>query len=323
MKPYKTIFGAIWNYLRLFKTTWISLFMAISSKLSMSFPVNFGSCRLPFMCPMWVRWRVWMRNLAKIDKRTLARRFCLKTCRFFAASNFRLMILCWFVGEVLCQPFGSKSSRPGSWNWPKVFFPCVHFRLSLGDHNHVHNAIIMLGRNDACQQNVVLFELVEEIVFDVEALSMNLLFACWAMACSNVMLALLISQGPALPEGISSVAWTSDLIDWRNGVSMGSIVTGLCGARPSDCWFNGKGRALDAKGLPKTESTWMREAVHWSPFFLHFLEAIIESFFCNFVVGRPTDLGKKYKVQFDYLIVSSPYLWRFVVRIMTLHQVIQ
>lgn len=122
----------------------------------------------------------------------------------------------------------------------------------------------------ACQQNVVLFELVGEILFDVEALSITYssLVEPWhvAMSCWRYS-----SQGPALPEGISSVAWTSDLIDGRNGVSMGSMVTGLCGARPSDCWFNGKGRALDAeRANPKTESTWIREAVHITFLFAFF-----------------------------------------------------
>lgn len=142
-----------------------------------------------------------MRNLVKIDKRTLARRFCLTKMSIFAASNFRMMIfdvlVRFYVSLLVANPQGLGAEID-----QKFFF---HFRLSLGDQNHVHNAINMLGRNDACQQNVVLFELVGEILFDVEALSITYssLVEPWhvAMSCWRYS-----SQGPALPEGISSVA---------------------------------------------------------------------------------------------------------------------
>lgn len=188
----------------------------------------------------------------------------------------------WFVGEVLCQPFGSKSSRPGSWNWPKFFFfffSSVHFRLSLGDHNHVHNAIIMLGRNDACQQNVVLFELVEEILFDVEALSISysslvepwhVAMSCWRYSSPKVLhfqKASVLSLEPQTSStGEMAFPWGQL---WQ------------VFAEPVRAIVDSMARVVHSmrKGCPKTESTWMREAVHWSPFFLHFLESIIESFF--------------------------------------------
>ena len=41
---------------------------------------------------------------------------------------------------------------------------------------------------------------------------------------------------------------------------------------------------------------------------------MIEAFFLQFCCWEANRSWQKYKVQFDYLIVSSPYLWRFVVR---------
>lgn len=173
----------------------------------------------------------------------------------------------------------------------------------------------MLGWNDACQQNVVLFELVEEILFDVEALSItysslvepwHVAMSCWRYSSPKVLhfqKASVLSLEPQTSStGEMAFPWGQL---WQ------------VFAEPVRAIVDSMARVVHSmrKGCPKTESTWMREAVHWSPFFLHFLESIIESFFCNFVVGRPTDPGKKYKVQFDYLIVSSPYLWRFVVRL--------